>query len=146
MSELKKRLTDDLATALKAGDESAKTVLRGLLSAVKNAEIEQGGELDEAAVTAVLAKQLKQREESAAAYESRPELAEAEKGEAAVIAKYLPEQMSDDELAGLVEAAVTETGASAISDMGKVMGALKPKLAGRADAGRVAAQVKARLG
>lgn len=143
---LKNRLEEDLTAAIKGQKEPDRTVLRSLAAAIKNAEIETGGELDEAALTKLLSKQLKQREESAEAYATRPELAEGEQAEAKVIAAYLPEAMGDDELAKLVDEAVAETGASSMADMGKVMGALNPKVAGRADGGKVAGLVKAKLG
>lgn len=143
---LKETIAADLATAVKEQREPDRTVLRSLLSALKNEEIAAGGELSDDAVLAVVSKQVKQREESAAAYASRPELAEREEAEKTVLAKYLPEQLSDDEIEQLIGEAISQTGASGMADMGKVMGALKPKLAGRADSGKVAGLVKARLG
>lgn len=142
---LKARLTEDLTAAIKAKAEPARTVLRSLLSAVRNAEISHGGELDEAALTALLAKQLKQREESVAAYGSRPELAAGEAAEATVIKAYLPAPLSDAELEQLVSEAIAQQNASTPADIGRVMGALKPQISGRADSSRVAALVKAKL-
>ena len=140
------RIQSDLTAAMKAKQEPQRTVLRSLSAALKNASIEAGGELDDAKEAAVIAKQLKQREESAAAAKERPELAEREHAEAEIIKRYLPEQLSDDEVDAAVAAAITETGASGPGDIGKVMGALKAKTAGRADQGAVAAKVKERLG
>lgn len=140
------RIQADLTAAMKAKQEPERTVLRSLSAALKNAAIEAGGELDEAKEAAVIAKQLKQREESAEAAKDRPEMAEQERAEAAVIKRYLPEQLSEAEVAAAIDAAVADTGASGPGDIGKVMGALKPKIAGRADQGAVAAKVKERLG
>ena len=145
MSALQQRLNDDLAAALKAKDEPTKTVLRGLLASVKNAQIASGGELGDAEVTAVLAKELKQREESAAAYASRPELVAGEQAEADIIRRYLPEPLTEEELGALVDETIAATGATSPADIGQVMGALKPKLAGRADSGAAAALVKEKL-
>ena len=144
--ELKGRIEADLAAAMKAKQEPDRTVLRSVLSAIHNQEIIAKADLDEAGVTDVLRKQVKQREEAAEAASSRPELQDKEKAEAAIIAKYLPTEMNDDELGKLVDEAIAETGASGMSDMGKVMGALKAKLAGRADPGKAAGLVKAKLG
>ncbi len=142
---LKERLNVDLAEAVKAKREPDRTVLRSLLAAVRNAEIQRGGELDEAGLTALLAKQLKQREESVSAYATRPELAAAETAEAGVIQVYLPEPLTDAELAQRIDEAIATTGATGPADIGSVMKSLQPKLAGRADAGVAAAQVKAKL-
>ena len=146
MSDLARRLNQDLATAIKERQETERTVLRSLTAALKNEQIASGRELDDAAVLAVVTKQVKQREESVAAYASRPELAQQEAAEAEVLKRYLPEQLDDAALDQLVEEAISETGASGMADMGTVMGVLKPKVAGRADGGAVAAKVKAKLG
>lgn len=140
------RIQTDLTAAMKAKQEPERTVLRSLSAALKNAAIEAGGELDDAKEASVIAKQLKQREESAEAAKDRPEMAERERAEAEVIKRYRPQQLSDEEIAAAVEAAVSETGASGPGDIGKVMGSLKAKTAGRADQGLVAAKVKERLG
>lgn len=143
---LKDRLHSDLTTALKAKEEPRRTVLRSLLTALRNAEIVAGGELDEPGVTAVVQKQLKQRRESVAAYAGRPELAAAEEAEATIIAGYLPEALTPKELSSLVGQALAATGATSAGEMGQVMGWLKPRLGGRADGAVVAAEVKTRLG
>lgn len=140
------RIQSDLTSAMKAKQEPERTVLRSLSAALKNAAIEAGGELDDAKEAAVIAKQLKQREESAEAAKDRPEMAERERAEAGIIKRYQPEQLSDEEIDAAVEAAVKGTAASGPSDIGKVMGSLKAKTAGRADQGAVAAKVKERLG
>ncbi len=145
MAGLKERLQADLVAAMKAGDTDRRTVLRGLTSAVKNAEIESVDALGEAGVTAVLQKQLKQRRESMAAYAERPELADRERTEAAIIETYLPAPLTDEELGVLVDQAVTQTGAASMAEMGTVMSVLTPQVAGRAEGGRVAALVKSRL-
>lgn len=143
---LLERVQADLTAAMKAKQEPERTVLRSLSAALKNAAIESGGELDDAKAAAVVAKQLKQREESAEAAKDRPELADRERAEAEVIKRYLPEQLSEAEIDRAVDEAVKETGASGPGDIGKVMGVLKAKTAGRADQGAVAGKVKERLG
>ena len=143
---LKQRIKEDLVSALKNKDVARRTVLRSVLTAIQNAEIEQGSELDEPGITRVLRKQLKQRRESASAYADRPDLAEAEETEAAVIEGYLPEPMSDEDLRALVDRAISETGATGLSDMGKVMQRVSADARDRADPGRVAGLVKSRLG
>lgn len=145
VSDLKSRLAADLQDAIRERQEPERTVLRAITAAVQNAEIAAGKELDEAALTKLLGKQLKQREESVAAYESRPELAAAEAAEATVIKRYLPEPLSEAELAELVTQAITESGATGPADIGKVMAAVQPKVAGRADGSAIAALVKAKL-
>lgn len=142
---LLERITADSVTAMKEKTEPDRTVLRSLIAALKNEAIAAGGELDEAAEVAVIQKQLKQREEAAASYESRPELAAQEQTEAAVIKRYLPELMSEDEVRAEVDAIISETGASGPQDIGKVMGALKAKLAGKADLGQAAGIAKEKL-
>jgi hypothetical protein len=149
MSDLKARLHDDLTTAMKARDELRTATLRMALTAIKNEEV-SGGEarvLDDAAVLKVLAREGKKRREAAEAYANagRPELAEREVAEGRVLDEYLPAQLSDEELDALVAAAVAETGASAPQQMGAVMKVVTPKVAGRAEGGRVAAAVKKAL-
>ncbi len=142
---LLERITADSIAATKEKAEPDRTVLRSLIAALKNESIAAGSELDEAAAVAVLQKQLKQREEAAVSYESRPEMAERERAEAAVIERYLPEQMSEEDVAAEVDAIITETGAAGPQDIGKVMGALKAKLAGKADLGLAAKLAKEKL-
>lgn len=141
------RITDDLKTAMKDKVEPDRTVLRSLVAALKNEQIAAGGELDEAAQTAVIQKQLKQREEAAEAFGTdRPESAEQERAEAEIIKRYLPEMLSEEAVAKAVTEAIKESGASGPADIGKVMGVLKQKLAGQADMGAVSAEVKRQLG
>lgn len=146
MSKLKDQLSADLVAAVKGQQEPQRTVLRSLLSAVKNAEIEKGSDLDDTELSSLLQKQHKQREESAAAYASRQDLAAGEQAEADLIASYLPKSLTDSELEKMVTEAVAATNASSMADMGKVMAELKPKTAGRTDGGRLADLVKRELG
>ncbi|HVF19578.1 MAG TPA: GatB/YqeY domain-containing protein [Mycobacteriales bacterium] len=149
MSALKDRLQADLTTAMKARDELRLATLRMALTALKTAEVSGGEarELDDEEVLAVLRRETKKRRESAEAYDaaSRPELSERERAEGAVLEEYLPAQLGDDELAALVDVAIAETGATGPQQMGQVMKIVTPRVAGRADGGRVAAEVKRRL-
>ena len=149
MSELKDRLQSDLTTAMKARDELRTATLRMALTAVKTEEV-SGGEardLSDDEVLKVLAREAKKRRESATAYADagRAELAEREDAERVVIEAYLPQQLSDEELAALVAAAVSEAGATSPQQMGAVMKLVTPRVAGRAEGGRVAAAVKKAL-
>jgi uncharacterized protein YqeY len=149
MSDLKDRLQGDLTAAMKARDELRTATLRMVLTAVKNEEVAGGEarELDDAEVLKVLAREAKKRREAAEAYVNagRQELADRETAEGAVIDGYLPAQLSDGELEALVQTAIQETGASGPQQMGAVMKVLTPRVAGRADGGRVAAAVKRAL-
>ena len=149
MSDLKDRLQRDLTTAMKARDELRTATLRMALTAIKNEEVAGGEarELDDAAVLKVLAREGKKRRESAEAYADagRAELAEREVAEGLVLEEYLPAQLSDDELTALVAAAVAEAGATSPQQMGAVMKLVTPRVAGRAEGGRVAAAVKKAL-
>jgi uncharacterized protein YqeY len=149
MSDLKDRLRNDLTTAMKARDELRTATLRMALTAVKNEEVSGGAarELDDDAVLTVLAREAKKRRESAEAFAGagRPELAAREVAERAVLDEYLPAQLSDEELSTLVAAAVAEAGATTPQQMGAVMRLVTPKVAGRAEGGRVAAAVKQAL-
>lgn len=142
---LLERISADTLTATKDRQEPDRTVLRSLLAALKNERIAAGGDLDEAAQLVVIQKQLKQREEAAASYASRPEMAEREQAEASIIKRYLPELMSADDVSAAVDAVIAETGATGPGDIGKVMGPLKAKLAGQADMGQAAGLVKEKL-
>lgn len=141
------RLVEDMKQAMKAGDKARLSAIRMLRAAIKDREIELGHALSDEEAVAVFSRLLKQRRESARQYAEagRDDLAEAEQAEAAVIESYLPEPLSDDELQSLVEAAIAETGAESMRDMGKVMGVVKARAAGRADMGKISALVKARL-
>ena len=149
MSTLEQRLHDDLTAAIRSREEVTSATLRMALTAVKNEAVSgtEARELSDADVVAVLGREAKKRREAATAYDEaqRPELAARERAELAVLEGYLPAQLGDDELAALVAEAVAETGADSPKQMGQVMKALTPKIAGRADGGRVAAAVKAAL-
>jgi hypothetical protein len=133
--------------AMRAKDAARLSTLRLLTAAIKQREVDERIELDDAAVLAVIEKMLKQRRESISQFEKggRADLADAEKAEMQVLSAYLPAQMSDADIQREVEAAIAASGASGAKDMGKVMAALKGKLAGKADMGKVSALVKARL-
>ena len=145
---LKARITDDMKAAMKAKEAGRLAAIRLLLAAVKQKEVDERVELDDAAVSAVIEKLVKQRKDSVSQYEAagRQDLADVEKAEIAILAAYLPEKMSSDEIAAAVAAAKAETGAAGPADMGKLMAVLKPLLAGKADMAEVSKQVKAALG
>ncbi|RNL81505.1 GatB/YqeY domain-containing protein [Nocardioides marmorisolisilvae] len=152
MSALKDRLRADLTTAMKARDEVTSSTLRMVLTAVTNAEVagKEARELSDEDVLGVLTSEGKKRREAAEAFDDagRTEQADKERAEAAVIAAYLPEQLSADEIRALVADAIAETGAAeqGMRAMGQVMGVLTPKIKGRADGGVVAAEVRSQLG
>lgn len=144
---LKDQLTADMKAAMKGGDKDRLAVIRLILADIKRVEVDSRQELDDAGLLAVLEKAVKQRRDSVEQFTKggRADLAEKEQAEIEVLAGYLPEQLSDAELDALVDEVVTATGAESIKDMGKVMGAIKSKAAGKADMGAVSARVKARL-
>jgi hypothetical protein len=144
---LRERVTEDVKAAMKAREAERLGTLRLLTAAMKQREVDERITLDDAGVVAVIEKMLKQRRDSVAQYEQagRQDLADAEKREMAVLQAYLPQQLSEAEIAAIVAEAVAAAGAAAPSDMGKVMAIVKPKVAGRADMGRVSALVKAKL-
>ena len=145
---LREQLNEDIKTAMKAREADKLAALRLLLSAVKQREVDERITLDDAGVVATIEKMLKQRKDSIAQYEkaARQDLADKEKYEISVLEAYMPKQMSEAEVAAIIDAAVASTGAKGPADMGKVMGVVKPQLAGRADMGKVSGLVKARLG
>jgi len=132
---------------MRAKDSARLSTLRLLTAAMKQKEVDERIELDDAQVLAILEKMIKQRRESIAQFEkaSRQDLVDKEKAEITVLSSYLPQRMSDAEVEKLVETVISETGASGAKDMGKVMAALKSKLAGRADMGQISGLVKAKL-
>jgi uncharacterized protein len=144
---LKQQLTDDMKAAMRGGDKHRLGVIRLILAAVKQREVDERIELDDAQTLAVLEKMLKQRKDSVNQYiaGNREDLAEVERGEMAVIETYLPAQLDEAELDALIAAAIAATGASSARDMGKVVAAVKEKAAGRADMGKVSALIKAKL-
>ena len=144
---LRERINEDMKSAMKAREAERLAALRLLLAAVKQREVDERVTLDDAGVIGVVEKMIKQRKDSIAQYEkaARQDLADKEKYEISVIEAYLPKQMSQQEVEAAVAQAVSQSGAKSPADMGKVMGVLKPMLAGRADMGKVSALVKARL-
>jgi len=144
---LKQQITEDMKTAMRAGDAKRRDAIRLLQAAIKQREVDERIELDDAAVVAVIEKMLKQRRDSISQYEAaqRQDLADAEKYEVGVLQAYMPQALSDAEVESALTDAIAATGAQGQQDMGKVMALLKPRLAGRADMGKVSALVKARL-
>ena len=148
MSPLTARINDDVKAAMKAKDKPRLGVLRLITAAIKQREVDEQITLNDEQVLAVLEKMIKQRKDSITQYEKagRDELAQQEAFEIGIIQDYMPEQLSDDEIDALISEAISSSGAESMKDMGKVMGLLKPKLAGRADMGAVSAKIKAKLG
>src|SRR5690554_6360679 len=144
---LKQRLTDDMKAAMKSGDKERLATIRLVLAAIKQREVDERIELDDAAALAVLEKMLKQRRDSVSQYEAagRDDLADIERREIAVIDVYLPAKLDEAAISAAITAAIAETGAAGPADIGKLMGVLKPKLAGQADMGLVSALVKKAL-
>jgi len=144
---LKARINDDVKTAMRGGDTRRRDALRLLLSALKQREVDERKELADADVVAVIEKMIKQRRESIAQFEKggRQDLAQIEQFEVETFQAYMPQALSEAEIGAAVAEAIAAAGAMAPSDMGKVMGILKGKLAGRADMGKVSSLVKAKL-
>lgn len=144
---LKDRLTEDMKSAMRAGDKDRLKAVRLILADIKRTEVDTRKELDDTAVLGVIEKAVKQRRDSIEQFEKggRSDLVASEQAELDVIESYLPEQLDDAELTALIDEVIAETGAEGIRDMGRVMGAIKAKAAGRADMGTVSAKVKARL-
>ncbi|MDR5818419.1 MULTISPECIES: GatB/YqeY domain-containing protein [unclassified Caballeronia] len=144
---LKDQINDDMKTAMRARETERLGTIRLLLAAIKQREVDDRVTLDDAAITAVIDKMIKQRKDSISQFEGagRTDLADKEKAELAILSAYMPEQLSADAIAAEVQAAIAASGAAGPQDMGKVMGVLKPKLAGKADMTAVSAQVKAAL-
>jgi len=142
------RIQEDMKTAMRGGDKRRLGVIRLILAAIKQREVDERIVLDDTQVTVVLDKMLKQRRESISQYEQagRTDLVEQEQFEMGVIQAYLPQPLSPAEIDVLIGQAIAETGANGIKDMGKVMALLKPQLQGRADMSAVSAQIKAKLG
>lgn len=144
---LKTRINDDVKAAMRAGETRRRDALRLLLAALKQREVDERKDLGDADVVAVIDKMIKQRRDSITQFEQggRQDLADTEKFEVSVLQAYMPQAMSDSEIEAAVAAAISESSAHGMADMGKVMAALKPRLAGRADMAKVSALVKARL-
>ena len=145
---LKQQITDAMKAAMKGGDKSRLAIVRLMLAAVKQREVDERIELDDSQVLAVLDKMVKQRRDSIQQYgdAGRDDLAAVEAAEIEVIQEFLPAALSDDEINAIIEAAIAETGAGSMRDMGKVMGIVKPQVQGRADVGQVSGRVKQKLG
>ena len=144
---LRDRLNEDIKSAMKARETERLNALRLLSAAVKQREVDERITLDDTAVVAVIEKMIKQRKDSISQYEkaARQDLADKEKYEISVIEAYMPKQLSQAEVDAIVAEAIASTGAKSAADMGKVMGIVKPRLAGRADMGKVSASVKTKL-
>jgi len=144
---LKLQITEDMKSAMRAKETARLGAIRLLLAAMKQKEVDERVELTDTDVLAIIDKMLKQRRDSITQYEAagRQELADVEKFEISVLQTYMPQQMSEAEVATAIEQAVAASGAAGVQDMGKVMAILKPQLAGRADLGKVSGQVKAAL-
>jgi uncharacterized protein YqeY len=144
---LRDRINDDMKAAMRARETERLGTIRLLLAAIKQREVDERTTLDDAAITAVIDKMIKQRKDSISQFEAagRTDLVSKESAELAVLTAYMPAQLSEAEIAAEIQAAVTQTGAAGPQDMGKVMGVLKGKLAGRADMTAVSALVKAAL-
>ncbi len=145
---LKDKIKEDVKQAMRDKDQSRLDTLRMLTAGIKQREVDERVELDDAQVLAVIGKLVKQGRESIEQYQKggRADLVEKENRDLAVFQSYLPQQLTPAEIDGLIDEAIKATGATTIKDMGKVMGALKPKVQGRADMGAVGAQIKQRLG
>ncbi len=145
---LKAQISEDMKNAMRAKDTVRLGAIRLLQAAIKQREVDERIELDDSNVIAVIEKMLKQRRDSITAYESanRHDLADVEKFEVTLLQTYLPQQFTDAEIKSILEKVVVETGAAGIKDMGKVMSAIKPLVAGRADMGKISGLIKTRLG
>jgi len=148
MSELKAHISNTLKTAMRAKEKHRVTVIRTILAECKRVEVDERIELDDARVIAILDKMNKQRKDSIQQFTDggRDDLAQIEKEELAIISEFLPTQLTDEEIATIVKAAIEETGASSMQQMGAVMAIVKPQVQGRADMGQISKQVKAQLG
>ncbi len=145
---LKTQILEDIKAAMKAKETIRLGTLRLLSAAIKQKEVDERIELDDAAVLAILEKLIKQRKDSISQFEKagRQDLVDAESAEVVILSAYLPAQMSEAEVASAIDAAIASTGAAGPKDMGKLMGVLKPQLAGKADMGKVSILVKTKLG
>lgn len=144
---LKQRLTDDMKAAMKAGEKERLGTIRLMNAAIKQKEVDERIEVDDTQVLAILEKMMKQRKDSVSQYEGagRDDLAAVERAEMAIIEQYLPAKLGEAEVLAVIDAVIAEVGASSPADMGKVMGAVKSKLAGQADMGEVSKLIKQRL-
>jgi uncharacterized protein YqeY len=147
MAALKDRITEDMKTAMRAGEKERLATIRLILSAVKQREVDERISLDDSQVLAAIEKMIKQRKEAITQFEAggRADLVAKETAEIVILQTYLPAQMSDADIDGLIAEAIASTGAGSIKDMGKVMAAVKAKAQGRADMGAVSARIKQKL-
>jgi len=147
MSELKKQIQDAVISAMKAGEKKRLSIIRLMTSAMKQIEVDERIELDDARVIAILDKMVKQRRESISQFKKagRDDLVKQESFEIDIIQEYLPQALSEEEVDAIVNQAIEQTGASSIKDMGKVMGLVKPQIIGRADMGEVSGRIKSIL-
>ncbi|MBX3703257.1 MAG: GatB/YqeY domain-containing protein [Steroidobacteraceae bacterium] len=145
---LKDRITEDMKAAMRAGEKDRLSCIRMLQAGIKQREVDERIQLDDAQVLAVIDKMIKQRRESVTQFEAgkRADLVAKESAEIALLSSYLPAQLGDAELAAMIREAIAATGAASMKDMGKVMGWLKPKVQGRTDIGALSARIKAALG
>ncbi|MCC8996596.1 MAG: GatB/YqeY domain-containing protein [Nitrosomonas sp.] len=144
---LKQKITEDMKAAMRSGDIKRRDTIRLLQAAIKQREVDERIVLDDAAIVAVIEKMLKQRKDSIAQYEAaqRIDLADKEKEEVSILTDYMPQALSDAEIAVLLNEAIAASNAQGMQDMGKVMSLLKPQLAGRADMGKVSSLIKEKL-
>jgi len=144
---LKERITEDMKTSMRSGDKERLAGIRFILAAIKQREVDERIQLDDTQVLAVLEKMIKQRRESISQFEAggRADLVAKESAELAVLLAYLPAQLADGEVEGLIKAAIASTGATTMKDMGKVMAAVKPQVQGRTDMGALSARIKGLL-
>jgi uncharacterized protein YqeY len=147
MSELKARITEDMKSAMKAKDKDALKAIRMIIGAIKQKEVDDRIELDDTQVLAVIQKMVKQRKDSISQFNDagRTDLVDVEEAELAIINNYMPEQLSEAEIAAAVDKAIADTGASSMQDMGKLMGLLKGQLDGKADMGAISGLIRAKL-
>ena len=146
-SALKDQIQDAMKTAMKGGDKERLAVIRLIMSAMKQVEVDERIELDDARVLGILDKMVKQRRESISQFKSggREDLADKEQAELDIISDFLPQALSEDEIETIISRAISDTGAASMKDMGKVMGIVKPQITGRADVGAVSARIKSLL-
>ncbi len=147
-SALKDRIQDAMKTAMKGGDKERLAVIRLIMSAMKQVEVDERIELDDARILGILDKMVKQRRESIGQFQSggRDDLVEKEQAEIDIISDFLPQALTEEEIESIISAAISQTGAASMKDMGKVMGIVKPQIAGRADVGAVSQKIKSLLG
>ena len=147
MSELKNRITEDMKSAMRSKEKQRLLTIRSVLAGIKQREVDERIELDDTAVLAIIDKMCKQRRESISQFEkaNRRDLVEQEESELIILQAYLPEPLSEDEITALIVEAMSETGASSVKEMGKVMAYIKPKAQGRADMGKINGMIKSQL-